>query len=227
MIQTKEDREFEKRFYDIKKIAETKQKSLPESFKVDEVDEGIYYALFWLFLTFRYGAYTDEEYKKRAVNLLAKYKTRKSMIKRQFEMYREAHERAMRCSQIETQLLKSDNLGYKETFDLFFEYIGTLRNDCIARRLKEKFFKASLPKEFETYESKLMTKDLGYKEAFNLLFEYIGTLRTPGIAGLLKRKVGYSLITGCKNFTDEELEQLEKEYSSSKGKEKNKQCLTA
>lgn len=171
MIQTKEDREIEKRFYDIKKIAETKQKSLPESFKADEVDEGIYYALLYLFLTFRYGAYTDEEYEKRAKNLKAKYKTRKSMRARQFEMYREAHQRAMRCSQIETQLNKSKGLSYKETFNLLFEYIGTLRSDCIARGLK--------------------------------------------------KSVGYSLITGCKNFTDEELEQLEKGYGTLRRESKN------
>lgn len=227
MIQTKEDREFEKRFYDIKKIAETKQKSLPESFKADEVDEGIYYALLYLFLSYKYAALTEEEYEERAKKLRPKYITRKSMRARQFESYVEMQNRAMRCSEIETKLLKSKDLGYKEAFNLFFEYIGALRNDCIARGLKEKFLKVSLPKEFEIYESELMTKDLGYKDAFNLLFEYIGALRNPGIAGFLKRKVGYSLITGCKKFTREELEQLEKEYSSSKGKEKEKQCLTA
>lgn len=162
MIQTKEDRQFEQRFLEIKKIAETKKKSLPESFKADEVDEGIYYALLYLFLTFRYGAYTQEEYEDRASKLRPKYMTRKSMRARQFENYGEMHNRSMRCSQIETQLMKSKDLSYKETFSLLFEYIGALRNDCIARGLK--------------------------------------------------KSVGYSLITGCKNFTDEELKQLEKEY---------------
>ena len=177
MIQTKEDREFEERFLQFKKSAEKKHKNPSEALNPDEIDDGVYYALFYHFLAYKYGVFTEEEYEVRAKNLMAKYKTRKSMRKRQFEMYREAHERAMRCSQIETQLLKGNGLSYKETFNLLFEYIGALRNDCIARGLK--------------------------------------------------RSVGYSLITGCKNFTDEELEQLEKEYSSSKGKEKNKQCLTA
>ena len=171
MIVTKEDREFEKRFLEIKKIAEAKQKSLPESFKADEVDEGIYYALLYLFLTYRYGAFTEEEYEERAKKLRPKYITRKGMRARQFESYGEMQERAKRCSQIEAALMKNKDLSYKETFNLFFEYIGALRNDCIAKGMK--------------------------------------------------KNVGYSLITGCRDFTDEELELLEKGYSSIGRERKN------
>ena len=155
---------------EIKKFAEEKRKNLPEDFKADEVDEGVYYALLYLFLTYKYGAYTDEEYEVRANNLKAKYKTRKSMRARQFESYGVMQDRAKRCSQIEAQLQKNKDLGYKETFNLLFEYIGALRNDCIARGLK--------------------------------------------------RKVGYSLITGCRSFTDEELDMLEKEYGTTRRRER-------
>ena len=170
MIQTKEDREFEKRFLEIKKIAEAKQKSLPESFKADEVDEGIYYALLYLFLTYRYGAFTEEEYEERAKKLRPKYITRKGMRARQFESYGEMQERAKRCSQIEAALMKNKDLSYKETFNLFFEYIGALRNRPIAESLK--------------------------------------------------KKVGYSLVTGCRSFSPEELEALENEYSTAKRRER-------
>ena len=169
MIQTKEDRELEKRFAELKKIAEEKRKSLPPELKADEVDEGVYYALLYLFLTYKYGAYTDEEYEARANNLKAKYKTRKSMRARQFESYVESQERYKRCTAIETELLKNEH-GFKETFSLFFEYIEMLRNRPIAESLK--------------------------------------------------KKVGYSLVTGCRSFSHEELEALENEYSTAKRRER-------
>lgn len=169
MIQTKEDRELEKRFAELKRIAEEKRKSLPSELKADEVDEGVYYALLYLFLTYKYGAYTDEEYELRANNLKAKYKTRKSMRARQFERYQEEQERYKRSSEV---------------------------------------------------SSLLLTGDLNFKDTFNLLFEYIEKLTNRVIAERLRKRIGYYLVTGAKNLTDEEVAILEKEYVTTKGRER-------
>lgn len=169
MIQTKEDREFEKRFLEIKKIAEEKRKSLPSSFNPDEIDEGVFYALLYLFLTFRYGVYTENEYEDRAKKLLPKYKTRKSMKARQFERYQEDQERYKRSSEVSRLLLTGD-LNFKDTFNLLFEYIEKLTNRVIAERLR--------------------------------------------------KRIGYYLVTGAKNLTDEEMAILEKEYVTTKGRER-------
>lgn len=136
-MQTREDKKLEKHFFEIKQASSQRIKSLPAQLNEDEVDEGIYYALFYLFLCFKYSAYSEEEYEDRCKKLLPKYKTRKSMRNRQFKLYEDEQNRYKSVSHIQNRLLKEE-LGYKEAFNLLFEFIGLLTTPVFAKRLKRK-----------------------------------------------------------------------------------------
>lgn len=136
-MQTREDKKLEKRFLEIKQASSQRIKSLPVQLNEDEVDEGIYYALFYLFLCFKYSVYSEEEYEDRCKKLLLKYKTRKSMRNRQFKLYEDEQNRYKSVSHIQNRLLKEE-LGYKEAFNLLFEFIGLLTTPVFAKRLKRK-----------------------------------------------------------------------------------------